>query len=219
MKHLSVKLLVIAALSVVAVSTADALVLCVNPSGSVTAVDTCKPGWTQLAPAAAGLQGPPGPRGPAGPAGPTGPQGPAGPQGQPGGGSSDAFFVRESFTRVFADGLEAAVVVSKLLPAGNYILHAKINLVNSNTGGPRRVECAFSPPVIDSTRLLVMDSGDGTELDTLVLLSWASFSESTTVRVLCRSDVAEIPFSTITAEAHLAAITVGSLQVDRDPGP
>jgi hypothetical protein len=57
---------------------AEALVLCVNSSGSVTALPACKSGWTQLDIAAAGLVGPPGPVGPAGPVGPTGPQGPAG---------------------------------------------------------------------------------------------------------------------------------------------
>jgi hypothetical protein len=45
-------------------------------------------------------------------------------------------------------------------------------------------------------------------------------SEPTTVRVLCRSDLSEnYPFASINVETHLAAITVGNLQVDRDPGP
>jgi hypothetical protein len=119
---------------------------------------------------------------------------------------------------LFADGVTQTVVVSKLLPAGTYIMHAKMNFTNFNTGGARRVECEFSDPVIDGTFLLVEESGTGTE-DALSLLSWARLSEPTTVQVRCRSDVGEIPFSTLTVEAHLAAITVGSLQVDRDPGP
>ncbi len=65
-------------LLVAGAAPADALVLCVNASGNVTALDQCKAGMTQLAPAAAGLVGPAGPTGAQGPAGPAGPVGPAG---------------------------------------------------------------------------------------------------------------------------------------------
>jgi hypothetical protein len=65
-------------------SYADALVLCANPSGSVVALDQCKPGMTQIDPVVLGLQGPTGPQGPAGPTGPPGPAGPTGAQGPAG---------------------------------------------------------------------------------------------------------------------------------------
>src|SRR5262245_10836533 len=68
-------------------SYADALVLCINPSGILLAKVACGPGEKLADPAALGLQGPKGDTGPAGPAGPTGPTGatgatgPQGPQG------------------------------------------------------------------------------------------------------------------------------------------
>ena len=62
MKHLSAGLSVAIAI-LAGISSAEALVLCVNSSGSVTALPVCKPGWTQLDVAAAGLTGPAGPQG------------------------------------------------------------------------------------------------------------------------------------------------------------
>ena len=80
---LSVALMVLVTL--VGISAyAEALVLCVNPSGSVFASEQCKGGTIQLNPGAVGLTGPQGPAGPAGPAGPTGATGPAGPTGPTG---------------------------------------------------------------------------------------------------------------------------------------
>ena len=71
MKHFKVGLL--SAIALFAGATgANALVLCVNASGSVTALPACKAGTTQLDIVATGLQGPAGPAGPGGPAGPAG---------------------------------------------------------------------------------------------------------------------------------------------------
>ena len=54
-------------------SYAEALVLCVNPSGSVTVSDQCKGNSIQITPGmVAGLQGPAGPAGPVGATGSTG---------------------------------------------------------------------------------------------------------------------------------------------------
>lgn len=66
------------------ITSVDALVLCSNGSGSILALEVCKPGMTMLDPALLGLVGPAGPQGPAGAPGPTGPQGPAGATGMPG---------------------------------------------------------------------------------------------------------------------------------------
>ncbi|MDN3920313.1 hypothetical protein [Roseateles violae] len=62
-------------------SPADALVLCANPSGGVTALVECKGGMKIIDPVATGLVGPMGPQGPTGPQGPAGPQGAIGPPG------------------------------------------------------------------------------------------------------------------------------------------
>jgi hypothetical protein len=61
-------------------SYAEALVLCANPSGSVTVSDQCKGNSIQVTPGmVTGLQGPAGPAGPAGVPGATGATGATGP--------------------------------------------------------------------------------------------------------------------------------------------
>lgn len=74
----------IAALLVCLSSPSQALVLCVGPSGSLSAESQCRPSATQINPVSAGLVGPTGPAGPVGPQGPTGSQGVAGPVGPSG---------------------------------------------------------------------------------------------------------------------------------------
>jgi hypothetical protein len=119
MKHLSVGLL--AAIAFVAgVSSADALVLCVNASGSVTALPVCKPGWTQLDLAATGLVGPPGP---AGPQGPTGPEGPAG--------SNELHFVSADF----GSFVSLRQFIQLDLPAGTFLVTAKTYISSAFYGG------------------------------------------------------------------------------------
>jgi len=78
MKHVF-SLLVMVMLGVTAIPAADALILCVDAGGNLSAATTCKKGWTPLDASTVGLQGPPGPQGPAGPQGTGGPQGPQGP--------------------------------------------------------------------------------------------------------------------------------------------
>jgi hypothetical protein len=65
-------------------SPVEALVLCANPSGGLTALAECKGGMKPVDPVATGLVGPPGPPGATGPQGPAGPQGAVGPQGPTG---------------------------------------------------------------------------------------------------------------------------------------
>ena len=86
MKHV-LRLLVTVTLGVTAIPAAEALILCVDSGGNLSAQITCKKGWAPVDPIAVGLQGPQGPAGPQGPVGPqglTGPQGPMGPAGATG---------------------------------------------------------------------------------------------------------------------------------------
>src|SRR5262245_7062152 len=71
-------LLVIATVLFGTCSYVEALVLCMAPSGALSAGAQCRPGTVPIDPSALGLVGPAGPQGPAGPAGPAGPQGPPG---------------------------------------------------------------------------------------------------------------------------------------------
>jgi len=121
---------------------AEALVLCVNSSGSVVVLEACKPGMMQLDPAAVGLVGPAGPEGPAGPAGPQGPTGPAGPQGATGpAGPSNAYtnYGATSLQRI-AEGT-TQTVSSVTLPVGTYTLTATVSGVA--LGDARFMSCYF----------------------------------------------------------------------------
>lgn len=123
-------------------SPAEALVLCVNSSGSVVVRDTCRPGTTQLDPAAVGLVGPAGPQGPAGPAGPQGPTGLAGPQGATGpAGPSNAYtnFGATSLQRIASGTTQT--VSSVTLPAGTYTLAATVS--GNALGDARFMSCYF----------------------------------------------------------------------------
>jgi hypothetical protein len=96
--------------------------------------------WNQQGPkgdtgdrGATGPAGPPGPTGPGGPAGATGPAGPAGPAGTSTGFSASGGIVELAGTMP---------VLSKSLPAGNYVLVARVELSNSSfaldtSGGAR----------------------------------------------------------------------------------
>jgi Collagen triple helix repeat (20 copies) len=83
-----------------------------------------------------GPQGPVGPQGPAGPVGPTGaigPQGPAGPQGPQGPagtpGISEAYVATGTFVDIALTGTD---VLSKVAPAGNYVLIASGRFISSD---------------------------------------------------------------------------------------
>src|SRR5438552_1143818 len=106
-------------------SSADALVLCVtNGSGIVVALDSCKAGQTQVAPASVGLQGPPGPQGPAGPAGSAGATGPKGTAGTMG---SEVFFATNA-TVFVPQGPQFTTVIAKSLPAGTYVVEVSADV-------------------------------------------------------------------------------------------
>jgi len=122
MKHIT-RLLVIVALSIAGISAADALILCVDSGGNLSATVTCKKGWTPLEPAATGLQGPPGPQGPSGAPGPVGPVGPQGPAGTSG---SNVAYVANLAN--FGDNTSDGKPVGLNLPAGTYLVTAKTYL-------------------------------------------------------------------------------------------
>lgn len=122
--------------------SAEALVLCVNSSGSVVVLETCKSGMVQLDPAAVGLVGPAGPQGPTGPTGAQGPTGPAGGPGPTGPtGPSNAYtnYGATSFQRIA--GGTTQTVSSVTLPAGTYTLAATVSGIA--LGDARFMSCYF----------------------------------------------------------------------------
>jgi hypothetical protein len=109
-------------------------VLCASASGSLTIAAQCKPGTTQVNPAALGLVGPAGPAGPAGPTGPTGPAGPTGPQGAPGEpGAGSGHLGLKSLTEGLRRFEDYTPVVTLDLPAGTYLVRGG-GLVTSDLG-------------------------------------------------------------------------------------
>ena len=92
--------------------------------------------WNQQGPKGdkgdTGPQGPAGPTGGAGPPGPAGPAGATGPAGPAGSAGTSAAF-SASRGAVTVAGL--TTIISKTLPAGNYVLTAHVNLINPGSEG------------------------------------------------------------------------------------
>ncbi len=141
MKNIHAGLLGVVAL-VASASSAEALVLCANKSGSVAVLEKCRAGMTQIDPTAVGLVGPAGEQGPAGPAGE---QGPAGPPGAPGpvgpAGPSNAYanYGAADYQRIVSGTTQT--VSSVTLPVGTYTLAATVSGVA--LGDARFMSCYF----------------------------------------------------------------------------
>jgi hypothetical protein len=204
MSHLSIWLLVPVALAA-GVSSAEALVLCANASGSVVALDQCKPGTTQLDPAALGLVGPAGAQGPAGPAGARGPSN---------GFAADNFSAGFVPVAVSADANAPTSIVTLALPIGSYVIQAAVGLqarIALGTLVPfANVQCSFADsagPVGANFRAQIGGSTDNSA--SIPLLAAVSLAAADTVAVACFTDNGGITVDT--GESAIAAIQVGTL--------
>jgi hypothetical protein len=140
---------------------AEALVLCVNPSGSVFASEQCKGGAIQLNPGAVGLTGLPGPAGPAGPQGPAGSSGPAGPTGAtgpagPAGSSGNVLFANVDYDGNLLSGTATSV---EYYPFGIYYIHFNTDVsacagVATAGGGSRTANLFMGSPDANSVAIL-----------------------------------------------------------------
>ena len=107
--------------------------------------EKCKSAETQLDFSQTGPQGPAGPVGPAGPAGPQGATGPAGPAGSAGPagpqGPAGPSGTSVGFSAHAGDGFGVipvagtTTIISKVVPAGNYVLFATVHAFNTNYPG------------------------------------------------------------------------------------
>ena len=97
-----------------------------------------------------GAQGPTGPQGPQGPqgstglqgpAGPQGPTGPTGPQGPAGSGTTRILWTENSSTVSLTGG--QTLLAHLDLPAGNYVVFAKVTLMNDFLG-PQQIVCQIN---------------------------------------------------------------------------
>jgi hypothetical protein len=207
MKHFSGGLLVVVIALVVGVSTADALVLCANASGSVVALERCKAGMTQLDPAAVGLVGPPGAQGPGGATGTRGP--------------SDAF-VGDNFSTggapvaLSANAGSPTTILALALPAGSYVVQAVVGLHADIVGGTlvpfSNIQCSFadsSGPFGADSRTLI--GGSTQSAASVPLLAALTLGAPNTVSVVCSTDGA--------LEVFTRASTVTAVQVETLAGP
>ena len=204
MKHPRTWLLVPIALAA-GISSSEALVLCANPSGSVVALDKCKPGMAQLDPAALGLAGPAGAQGPAGPAGPRGPS---------------SGLVADNFSAGFVPVLVSAnasaptPITTLALPNGSYILQATVGIqadIASGTLVPfTNVQCSFvdgAGPFGANFRTQIGGSTDNSA--SIPLLAAVTLATADIVTVACFNDNAGIAVTT--GESVVTAIQVGTL--------
>jgi len=167
---------------------------------------------------ATGSQGPAGPAGDVGPAGPAGPQGPAGPAGPPGtSGVAAAFTAQVGLPQTAAVNIAAffSQVASLALPAGSYVVTAKV-VLNNTSGDAGGVTCVFTQSGTGSLldradgSLAAGNASDTLVLHTAVLVTGAGDEH---VRVSCQRSIT----GTATASyQQMTAIQLGSITT---PGP
>jgi collagen triple helix repeat protein len=208
-------------------SYGEALVLCVNPSGSVFASNQCKNGTIQIDPAAAGLVGPTGPQGPQGPTGPQGPQGPQGgqgpqgptgpqgaqgPQGAPGPShaySTNQILVDTGNFGVLLSGFAQTIVATLPgLPAGNYVINGKATVINADSDtqdASCRLVLASNPNgILDSSAARLAGLGDLGHV-TIPVQTAVAIAQGDTIDLTCAT------FSGGATDIGLTATLVGGI--------
>jgi hypothetical protein len=151
-----------------------------------------------------GIQGVQGPQGPQGPEGQQGPQGPQGPQGATGpagaSGTSTAYSTRYN-DYVLYEGTPG-VVLSKNVPAGSYVINARLKAVNSD-GDPQEISCSLNTG--DSVSVRIDDDDEGYS-QTIALQDVATFNAPATITVSC------VSYQIYLTDSVLTAIKVDSIQ-------
>jgi len=120
-----------------------------------------------------GLQGPAGPAGPQGPQGETGATGPAGASG-----TGTAYFARQEGPA----SLGSTPILSKDVPAGSYVINAKIVGVNRSLDAQTFV-CSLGPDGDIST--VRIDNNFEGNRQVIVLQDAKTFSDLTTITLTC----------------------------------
>lgn len=128
-----------------------------------------------------GIQGPVGPQGPQGPQGTQGPQGPQGPQGATGAtgasGTSAAYFAENNFATVTNAG---KTIISKNVPAGSYVINAKLQADNVDFDGAQNIGCSLSTG--DTATIRVEEYPFNT---IIALQNVATFNAPATITLTC----------------------------------
>ena len=136
-----------------------------------------------------GPHGPTGPQGPAGPQGTTGPQGPVGPQGPRG---PSAGFTASTDDVALTNGTSDTSVVSLTLPAGSYIVQAKlVPFINSGVDSMHCDLLGTGGTVLDqnfATLNAITDSFGSTFGDTTIGLLAPLTTSGGTISVGCEDN-------------------------------
>lgn len=159
-----------------------------------------------------GIQGVPGPVGPQGPQGFQGPQGATGPQGPQGetgatgpagaSGASTAYHTQTNTESFFA--FNATPVLSKNVPAGSYVINAKIVLYNGDGSDPQTGTCSLSTG--DKITARVDGGPNGANHQVVALQDAVTFNAPATISLSCGG------YNIFGEHASLTAIKVDSIQ-------
>jgi len=181
-----------------------------NGNGQLRVIDNsitqCKSNETALNFNQTGPQGPQGPVGPVGPQGPQGETGATGATGETGAtgpagasGISEAYFTRQ--TDAFRLLTTTQVLLSKNVPAGSYIINAKVGAYNSD-GDTKTISCRLNTGDISEARL---DGNGGANIQVLALQDAVNFNAPAAITLTCNG------FNVYADDYVLTAIKVDSI--------
>ncbi len=195
-----------------------------NSNGTLRVIDNsttqCKSNETALnfnqtgLPGPQGLQGPQGATGATGAAGPQGPAGPEGLQGATGpagaSGTSAAYFARQNGSTYLNPS--PTQILSKDVPAGSYVINAKVVGVN-RSGFAQTLVCSLGSGDDTSTvRIASAGSSFGGTRQILVLQDARTFSASAPATITLTCNVDDAIFSSLYVESGvLTAIKVDAI--------
>ena len=185
------RLSILLAAGIACLGTAADAALCRKKNGTLVLRDACSRRETAVTPDMLGVVGTPGPPGAAGERGPKGEPGDPGPQGE-----STAPSVRFSLlvpqTHIGTAGGNGLAVASLGLPAGKYLVIAKVDVVNF--GSATYVRCGLdvgANRLLQATTFIGATGGDGVGIvETQSLVVPVDAGPGAVVYVRCRPDVA-----------------------------
>jgi len=189
-----------------------------NSNGTLRVIDNstqqCKSNETALNFNQTGPQGPQGPQGIQGATGATGAAGPQGPDGREGlqgatgpagaSGTSTAYFARQNGSALLYSF--PTPILSKDVPAGSYVINAKVVEVNRFSLS-QTIVCSLGSGGDTST--VRIDRGGGADRQILVLQDARTFSDPATITLTCNSN--DFSLGTIVESGVLTAIKVDAI--------
>ncbi len=191
-----------------------------NSNGTLRVIDNsttqCKSNETALNFNQTGPQGPQGLQGPQGATGATGaagPQGPAGLEGREGApgtaganGTSTAYFARQDGSTLLS--FHPTPILSKDVPAGSYVINAKVVGVN-RSGFAQTIVCSLGSGGDTSTVRLASTSSSAAARQILVLQDARTFSDPATITLTCNNE--DFSLGTFVESGVLTAIKVDAI--------